>query len=280
MNLIGPSLLAAGGRFAFAASAQSGNRPGAGVIFVAVNQQSLFFSADGAAPLPRRAFLRYAGAASAGAALLLAGCKDTSDDPTNNTATANPNGESVGLGSGDVALINLIQAGKQLSVELFRQLLLTPNNLSLTPSELGLLTAIRDQQRVQRDTLKAAANTNRTGTSALNIKDLPVDFASLTLNERTAALTAALSHLNTLVAGAAGGLRYASGGRTMTLLGQILSVDARHAATVARMLPTAALTDVTASGDARNRALRPSETATAFNLLITSGSRLLTGSLA
>ena len=246
-----------------------------------MTKSSLFFSPDAVPQLPRRAFLRYAGATTAGAALLLAGCKK--DDPTPPTTTATPTGETVALGSGDVALLNLLQAGKQLVVDLLGRIVATATALNLSVAELALLTAIRDQQIIHRDALKAAANANRTAVNnpTLSLPDLPADFSSLTLNERTSVLTSALGLLNTLVAGAAGGLRYAGRSATMTLLGQVLSVDARHATTLARMLPGAALTDpLGAAPDARNRTLRPSELAAVLNPLITFGSRLVAGNLA
>ena len=242
----------------------------------------IFFSPGAAPGLPRRTFLRYTGAASVGVALLLAGCKDDDDDPVN-PAPASSNGQAVGLGSGDTQLINLLQAGKQISAELLRRLIATPP-AGLGGADLALVRAIGEQQTVHRDVLKAAANAARTvaGTPLLNLPELTLDFSTVVLTDSASALTAALTLLNTLIAGAAGALRHTSRSTMLTLLGQILSVDARHAATLAALLPGGALNDPqeTPGPDARNRALRPSETATALNNYLASGSRIITASLA
>ncbi len=217
-----------------------------------------------------------------GAALLLAGCKDDDDDPITPT-TVNSNGQTVSLGGGDIQLINLLQAGKQISAELLRRLTATPP-AGLGGADLALVRAISEQQTVHRDVLKAAANATRTvaGTPLLNLPELPLDFSTVVLTDSASALTAALTLLNTLVAGAAGALRHTSRSTILTLMGQVLSVDARHAATLAALLPAAALNDPqeTPGPDARNRALRPSETATALNNYLASGSRIITASLA
>ncbi len=212
---------------------------------------------------------------------MLAGCKDagTTVSPTEPVN----NGESTSLGSGEIILFNLMQAGKQLSTDLLGRIVAAPGAAGLSPADLALVTAIRDQQRVHRDALKAIANANRTNanSAALNLPDLPADFAAVDFNQRDTVLTAAHTLLNTLVAGGAGTLRYASRASTMTVLGQILSVDARHAATLARLLPAASLTDLQDGTPtyARNRALRLSELAAALNLMITFGSRLVTNNL-
>lgn len=259
-----------------------GNRPALGVIFAAVTKSLLLFSPGAAPRLPRRAFLRYAGATSAGAALLLAGCKKAGTTIT--TTTTTPTGEAVTLGSGDVALINLLQAGKQLAATLLDRIVVRPDVLGLTSTDLALLTAIRDQQTVHRDALKAAANANRSLASnlAFSLPDLPADFSAVDFTRRAPALTAVHTLLNTLVAGAAGMLRYSPRAATLTLLGQVLSVDARHAATLARLLPaaTVAFTDPQDSApDARNRSLRPAELVAALNPMITFGSRLVSSNL-
>ena len=242
-----------------------------------MTKPSLFFPSGPGAHLPRRAFLRYAGAASAGAALLLAtGCKGGGDTSTPSAPTTS-NGESVSLGSGDVAIINLLQAGKQVSVLLLERVAAT-----LPEPAKRLVITMQGQQIIHREVLKAAANTSRAAASsaALSLRDLPADFNSLDLSTPTAALSAALGLFNTLVAGAAGAMRYTARGATLTLLGQVLSVDARHAATLAGLATAPSALDPSTTGpDARNRALTPAQTATALNALIQSGSRLLTASL-
>ncbi len=258
-----------------------GNRSALGVIFAPVTKFSLLFCPTRAPHVPRRAFLRYAGATSAGAALLLAGCKK--DDPQPTTVVSS-NGESVALGSGDIALLNLLQAGKQLSTDLLNQLLRVSPAV-LTGSELALIRDMQAQQKVQRDALKAAVNATRlvASTPALNLPDLPSDFSAVDFTQRATALAAAHTLLDTLVAGAAGSLRYTSRGAIMTLIGQVLSVDARHAATLGSLLASPVFTDPQEAGsvtDSRNRSLRPQETATALNTSIKSGSRLLTNNLA
>lgn len=212
-------------------------------------------------------------------ALVLAGCKKDDPQPT---AILNTSGETVLLGSGDTALLNLMQAGKQLSTDLLDRILKVSPAV-LTTNELALVRDMQAQQKIHRDALKAAVNSARTVASpqALNLADLPADFSAIDFTQRAAPLAAAHSLLNTLVAAAAGAMRYTARAATLTLLGQVLSVDARHAATLGSLLAVPTYTDPQdGAPDARNRTLRPAQTAAALNASIKSGSRLLTNNLA
>lgn len=267
----------AGSRFCFK---RSGNRPAVGVIFAAVKKTPLTFSLETARPLPRRAFLRYVGASAAAGSLLLAGCKG--DDPDSPTPE-NPTGATVSLGGTlDVALLNLLQAGKQITTALYQKLL-TPPPAWLTGADLALVQTIAAHAAVHRDFLKAAVNSLRTAAAnpAYALADLPTDLTSINFADRTAPLTAALTLENILVSTATGAARYGTRESVTTLLGQLVSVGGRHAATLAALLPAASIADPQELPiDARNLTRRPSEAIAALNPYLAFGSRLLSSGLA
>ena len=210
--------------------------------------------------------------------MLLAGCKKDDTTTAATTTTVTPTGEAVALGTADVALLNLLQVGKQLSAALLDRIVAAPP-AGLAGADLELVRAIAAQQRVHRDLLKAAVNATKTTGAAtdLSLGSLSTDFTTVDFTQRAAALGAARTLVHTLVAGAAGVLRFTTRPAALTLLGQLISVDARHATALATLLPGAALTDPQdGAADARNRAVTPAVTLAALNPLLAFGSRLLT----
>ncbi len=223
--------------------------------------------------------MRYAGAASAGAALLLAGCSTDDDPAATTTTTTTATGESVSLGgSTDLALINLLQAGKQISAAFYKKLLDAPPSW-LTGADLVALQQIRAHQAIHRDFLKSAVNSLRGSTAnpAYALGDLVTDLSAVTITDRTATLTAALNLHNVLTSAAIGAARFTVREALLTLLGQLASIDGRHAVVLATQLGTSVFDPVT---DSRNTSRKPSDVIVVLNTYLPFGSRLLTGSLA
>lgn len=258
-------------------SAQATARPEP-VIFVPVTNTA----SPAASRLPRRDFLRYAGATSAAAALLLTGCKD---DATTTDTTPDPNAATVSLGSTtDVALLNLLQASKQITAELYKRIVAAPPAGFFT-SEVDLLRNIQTHKAIHRDFLKAAVNSLRTRASdaMYSLADLTFDFSKVTLNTPAGALNALLTLENLTIRTTVGVARYVTREKLLTTFSQIMSVDARHAATLAD-LPSAvgasAFDPQDVAPDARNYSQLPSVTIPLLNTYLAAGSRLLIGNLA
>lgn len=233
------------------------------------------------APRPsRRDFLRYTGAASAGVALLLAGCKSSTTDGDPTPAPA-PGQATVGLGAGDVALLNLLQAGRQLTTALLAAIIAAPP-ADLPAAELTLLTAIRDHETLHRDFLPVVVNTLRAANNpnSLALAALTPTFSALTLNTRAGALGALRTLLDLVGAGHTGSYRYLSRPVLITLSARMAAVTQRHTAAVADLLTPAAVLDAPdATAPALGRLLRPSALIAAINPYLADGSKLLTGTL-
>jgi Ferritin-like domain len=254
----------------------SGNRPGLRVIFAPVTKISLLLSPETPPRLPRRAFLRYAGAASAGAALLLTGCS-TDDDPAP-TTTVTATGESISLGgTTDAALMNMLQAGKQIMVAFYKKLLDTPPSW-LTGTDLAVVQQLSAHQDIHRNFLKSAVASLRTSTTTINyLGTLSTDLTAVSTADRTTTLTTALSLHNVLASAANGAARYTGRDTLLTLLGQLTSVDSRHATALAGLLGVSPFDSLT---DSRTIARKPTEAIAVLNTYLAFGSRLLSGSLA
>ncbi|GAC1598106.1 MAG: hypothetical protein NVS3B25_23740 [Hymenobacter sp.] len=181
----------------------------------------LFFSRGAA--LPRRAFLRVAGASAAAASLVLAGCAKATVTPT----TIDPN--LLTLGRGDSGLLNYLYLLKQLETAFYQKVLAAPPT-DLRAGEKAYFDDLRDHELVHRETLRYVL-----GTGAYDVAlatPLAFDFSSFTFTTRAGVLAAAQQLEDLSVAAYAGALRLLTTTTTVALLAKILSVEARHAALV------------------------------------------------
>jgi hypothetical protein len=174
------------------------------------------------AELPRRSFLRYAGAGVAGLGLMssLAAChKDHNVIPTNGTTD---------VGSGDPGILNYAYALEQLEAAFYIQVIASPYS-GISATEKAYLTDIRDHEVAHREFFKAAL-----GSGA--IKALTPDFSKIDFSSRAAVLGAAKT-FEDLGVTAYDGVGYLIQNPTyLTLAGKIVSVEARHAALIANLL--------------------------------------------
>lgn len=248
------------------------------VIFAPVTEP--FFAVP---PASRRTFLRYAGATSASAALLLAGCKKDDDPQPSDSSTIDPNAAATSLGTGEVAYLNLLQAGKQVSVALYERMLAsTTGPADFSTSDRALLGDILDHEILHRNTLPLLANSLRalTVTADLSLPTLTLTFEGVDLSTRAKALTAALQLENLQVSAAAGLARYFTRSGLHTVVGKILSVDARHGATLADLLQPDSVFDPATGSTALNQLRKPSAVIALLNQYLSGTSRLLVGALA
>jgi Ferritin-like domain len=172
-------------------------------------------------PLPRRAFLRYAGASTAVMALVMAGCKKS-----DNGGSMTSNG--VNLGSGDTGILNYAYALEQLEAAFYIQVITTPYS-GMSSSELTLLSDIRDHEIAHREFFKTALSTSA-------IASLEVNFSNIDFSSRSSVLATAKAFEDLGVSAYNGAGALISNADYLTLAGKIVSVEARHAAYIRELV--------------------------------------------
>ncbi|WP_338872378.1 ferritin-like domain-containing protein [Spirosoma sp. SC4-14] len=168
----------------------------------------------------RRLFLRYAGAAVAGGAVLVS-CKDE-ENPTTVPTT-------VDLGTGDVGILNYAYALEQLEAAFYDQVIKTPY-MGMTDAEKTMLTDIRDHEIIHREFFRAAIP------AASRIADLTPNFTGITFSDRASVLATAKAFEDLGVAAYNGAGNLIQDANYLLLAGKIVSVEARHAAAIRDLL--------------------------------------------
>lgn len=169
--------------------------------------------------MPRRSFLRYAGAGAAGMGVLAAAsCKK---DPIFNK-------DSVNVGSGDTGILNYAYAIEQLTMAFYDDVVTSPyENISI--DEMALLVDIRNHDTAHRDVLKGVLGSNA-------IRLLVTNFSSVNFHDRNSVLSTALILANLSVSAYNGAAVSVKSADNLTLLGKIVSVEGRHASVIANMV--------------------------------------------
>lgn len=171
---------------------------------------------DGGSRLRRRSFLRVTGTsllALAGVALL-----------PRRLMAAN----GVNLGSGDTAVLNFAYALEQLEAAFYKKV--TDSFYSgASGQERELLGEIHEHEATHRSFLRKAL-----GTAA--IPDLEVNFSSVNFHNRESVLRTAITFEDTGVAAYNGAGQLLRSTSHLVAAGRIVSVEARHAATLRDLL--------------------------------------------
>ena len=177
-------------------------------------------------PIKRRSFLQYAGATAGVTALALAGCKK--DDPTTTTTS------TLNLGSGDIGLLNYIFVLKQLEATFYQMVKdaiasTTPPTPSFSAAEAAYLTQVATHEAIHRDIIKTVINRDA---AAQVLPNLTTDFSTIDFKSRASILDAAVLLEDLGVAACNGAGHLLKTQKYVVLAGQIVSVEARHAAYV------------------------------------------------
>ncbi len=182
------------------------------------------------ARLGRRSFLGYAGATVATSALLLAGCKKDKDDDENNTPTPTPvDPNAVNLGSGDIGVLNYAYALEQLEAAFYTQVVASFPSSNLSAEEKLFLNDIQKHEVAHRDFFKANLGGNA-------IQDLEVNFSSINFTSRDSVLATAKAFEDLGVSAYNGAGKLLVSSDYLLVAGKIVSVEARHAATIRHLL--------------------------------------------
>lgn len=184
------------------------NRKGA--FETSINQDT------GTAPVSRRKFLGYAGAA-AGLAAFAASCKKNDDEDN-----------GVNLGSGDIGILNYAYALEQLEAAFYTQVIATPY-ANISADERIFLTDIRDHEIAHREFFKNALGANAIGA-------LEVNFSTINFANRDSVLGTAMAFEDLGVTAYDGAGYLIKDATYLLLAGKIVSVEARHAALIRELI--------------------------------------------
>ena len=188
-------------------------------------------------PIKRRSFFMYAGATAGATALVLAGC---AKDDTNGGTTPTPTGGTVSLGSGDVGVLNYAYALEQLEAAFYAQVVKTPA-ADFKTGELAYFTEVAAHEAIHRDFLKAAISGVAKATP---IQGLTPNFSGIDFTKRVKAasdtklgvLDAAKAFEDLGVAAYNGAGMLIKTAAYLVIAGQIVSVEARHAAYIRELI--------------------------------------------
>lgn len=179
--------------------------------------------------LQRRSFLQYAGAGAAVVALTAAGCrKDRIPSPAFNGATLDF--------KDDFGVLNFAYALEQLEAAFYIQV---GSNLSIftDATERLYFQDIQAHEIAHREFFK-----NALGTAAIG--SLSVDFSSINFSSRTSVLAAAKGFEDLGVAAYNGAAIRIKDTGYLVIAGQIVSVEARHAAIIRNMITPGSFSDL------------------------------------
>lgn len=132
------------------------------------------------------------------------------------------------LGEGDIGVLNYAYALEQLEAAFYIQVAKTPYE-GIAKSELANLKEIRDHEIAHRDFLKKALGKNA-------IPSLEVDFSAVNFASRKSVLGTADVFENLGVGAYNGAGKLIQNVDYLAAAGSIVSVEARHAATIALFL--------------------------------------------
>ena len=197
-------------------------------------------------PIKRRSFFMYAGATAGATALVLAGCAKDSDP---NIGTG-----PVSLGVGDVGLLNYAYALEQLEAAFYAKVVATPAT-DFSANELLYFQEVAKHEAIHRDFLKSAINRDAPGQL---LQDLTPVFTTIDFTKRAEVLKAAQIFEDLGVSAYNGAGKLFRTAAYLVVAGQIVSVEARHAAIIRDFVSLGTFAD-TADTNALDLARTPAE---------------------
>ena len=179
----------------------------------------------------RRAFLRVL--ALGGAVALLPGfaaacASDAATGPSNEIPGS---GEPllIDFAEGDVAILQLALVIEQVQAEFYSRVVSSFETSNIGAAEQALLTEMRDHELAHREYLKGTLGASGEFTASAT-------FRGVAFTDRASVLAAAKSIEDLGVAAYNGAAQYLTGPDALLALAKIVSVEARHAATVRDLL--------------------------------------------
>ncbi len=176
----------------------------------------------------RRKFLLFSGTAASAAVLATACGREDGAPGTSN--------DGVNLGSGDFGILNYAYALEQLEAAFYVQVMATPY-ASMPAIEAEFLKDIRDHEVAHREFFKNALGSNA-------IQALEVNFSAIDFTSRTSVLNTAKAFEDLGVAAYNGAGKLLQSADYLLLAGKIVSVEARHAATIRELITPGSFADL------------------------------------
>lgn len=162
------------------------------------------------------------------AAISIAGCKNDDDD---NDTSGNP----IDLGTGDIGILNYAFALEQLEAAFYTKVT-TNFYAGASDLEKTYLDDIRDHEIAHREFFRAALGSNA-------IDDLEVDFSDIDFTSRNSVLSTAKAFEDLGVSAYNGAGKLITNPDYLVLAGKIVSVEARHAATIRDLIQNGTFAD-------------------------------------
>ncbi len=135
---------------------------------------------------------------------------------------------AVDVGKGDIGVLNFAYANEQLESAFYTQVIATPY-AGMTSEERAILTDIRDNEIAHREFFRA-----QLGRKA--IPNLQVNFTAVNFNSRQSVLRTAVMFEDNGTATLNGGGQLLKNPLFLLIAGKLVSVEARHAATLRDLL--------------------------------------------
>lgn len=197
--------------------------------------------AEVAKGVSRRRFLTYAGM-MAGAGILIDSCKKE-DEPSTLPGTIN-------LGTSDIAIQNYAYILEQMSAAFYIEVC-TAKNSPLEYQEMLFFQNLRDHEIAHREFLK-----NYMGKNA--IEQLTFNFSSIDFTNRDKIYGSAQTFEDLCVAAYNGVAQSVTNPEFLIVVGQIASVESRHAAAISDKIKFGSFAD-TADSNGLDKSLTPNE---------------------
>ncbi|GAA3969460.1 ferritin-like domain-containing protein [Hymenobacter antarcticus] len=175
--------------------------------------------------VPRRSFLKFSGLGAVGVVLASAGCRINKDEETN----------TVNVGKHDLAILNYAFALEQLEGAFYEKVT-AGFYAGASAMEKDLLTDIRNDEIAHREWFR----------DVLTLKKVPkleFDFSSINFTDRRSVLTTARTFEDLGVSAYNGAGQLLALSPFLNHAGKIVSVEARHAATIRNLLSFGSFAD-------------------------------------
>ena len=218
-------------------------------------------------PIKRRSFFMYAGATAGATALVLAGCSNDNEDVVPNNG--------ISLGAGDVGVLNYAYALEQLEAAFYAQVKAS-TVVGFSATEKAYFDEVAAHEAIHRDFFKAAINRDAPGKI---LQNLTPNFTNIDFTKRIKSATdtklgvldAAKAFEDLGVAAYNGAGKLLKTAAYLVIAGQIVSVEARHAAYVRELVTPGsfASNDIVDATTGLDKAMTPVEVIAAAQGFIT-----------
>lgn len=219
-------------------------------------------------PIKRRSFFMYAGATAGATALVLSGCSDDDDNMNPSKPAGNSMvGDAISLGSGDVGVLNYAYALEQLEAAFYDRVAKLSNGATLLGNDFTFFQQIAKHEAIHRDFFKAAIDRDAKGQT---LRGLTPKFDNSIFASKDNILRTAKTFEDLGVAAYNGAGKLLKNAAYLVIAGQIVSVEARHAAYIRDLIePGSFADDMQVNSLGLDKALTPAEVLTAAQGFIT-----------